>query len=120
MNFVFWLRDMGFKTFAEWLSLNSCVRDELKGLTIRELQQEKKSHIISLLKGFYKETFLQMTEKDEQVLQSYKILFKDHKKRYAMLTFLCTHMHFEDSGQGESKNWKSCFSTIKYFKDSLE
>jgi hypothetical protein len=74
VNFILWMRKCKLNTFSNWLELNNIVKQELgPEMSIRHLCKANKAvggnpYFLMLIKNF-NETFLYMSDKDEQGLQ---------------------------------------------------
>jgi len=69
-------------TFLDWMTINTICKAELDGCDIRTMQKEdmanNKNPLWKNLAMNFKESFLMMSNKDEQTLDRYKYYYKLH------------------------------------------
>ena len=61
-NLALWLLETKLPTFVDWIDLNNAVKEELEGISLRELQIEEQNTIFKLLTENYSRPFLLMSE----------------------------------------------------------
>jgi len=75
------------------------------------MTQPKHALVYAELEAEFKTSFIQMTENDEQALDTHKRTYKEEKRRYTIATFALKTFS-NDIG-----NWKQAHSAIQYLRE---
>jgi hypothetical protein len=119
VNLALWLLETKLPTFVDWIDLNNAVKEELDGISLRELQMEEHNTIFQLLTENYTRSFLLMSEQDERGLENYKRLFKLHCKKSAILAYMFGHFNFNKPMANEQAKWLTAYGAYAFCKVHL-
>jgi hypothetical protein len=111
-SFYHYLKLVGFKGFAKWMILNQCFKEEhpqkFDLLTMVQAPELKKDDLVyQELQKFYKEKFIDLTDRELVSLQTKQNEFKELLKKAEIIVFIMQNLN--------AQNIRHIFQAIRTF-----